>query len=276
MMSLFSGNNAVVPTQPNSLDRVKQALGTIKSALDERDNWEILAAEDEKRQVSKMNAASKPATSRARGGRGGGKTSRANKSDLRVKPPSITNIPRRVPRSLKNAVTWSIDKIDLTDINTGTGGGGVVENNYTFTQSQSPNTIQWRALFDQFYIAQVSLTFVSALPPGATYGEAILHTALDFDNATGISTLAAIDEYSTSQFDPMSTGKTITRSIKPCQKNTVSGGANTGLTRTWIDCGTGSANAHYGIRSIVDNSAVTTAYSIKVIQTMWIAYRDAI
>jgi len=207
-----------------------------------------------------------------KGGTGGGVGSMAPASaaDLRVKPPNSRNVPQNVPRNIPSQIVWDVVKLDST-ITTSTSG--VQETNYSFSLSNHPQVASWTALFDQWCIPQASVTFQSLLPPGSTLIPVKLYTALDFDNSNAITTISALEDYSTASMTVMEPQSRIVRSIRPCIKPTVSS-SNSAVDRMWIDSGTPS-NSWYAIRSMCSQSA-TSNQTISVTTVIWYAFRNQI
>jgi hypothetical protein len=170
-------------------------------------------------------------------------------------------------------ITWDVFKQDSL---IQSSSSGLVETNYTFLQSLNPQGGSWLNIFDQYCIPQVSLEFDSLTPPGQTYSSPVLYTALDFDSANNISTVAAIEEYDSCETVVMAPEKRHLRSVRPAAKGAVFNGSSSPnvevLGPIWID----SASAiiqHYGIRTIVN---FFNAGSVRVTLTQWTAYRNHI
>jgi hypothetical protein len=195
-----------------------------------------------------------------------------NRSDLRVKPPTLFDVPKSVPRNIAAMVTWDIVKVNSTISN---GSSGLVETNFAFTVNQNPQYASWLGLFDQYAIPLVSIEFDSLTPPGQTYSPPVLYTALDFDNTSNISTIAAIEEYDTCEYLTLAPEKRHLRSVRPCTKlAAASGGGGTPGVSGPIWCDSGVNNVyHYGIRSIAQFS---NAGSINVTTTLRMCYRNHI
>jgi len=275
LQSYFSGSPVVAQNAASVLERVKPALATIKAALDERDNWEVLASQHEAQEIKKMSQeSSKPAlkASSSRGGTGaGGKTQRSNKKDLKMNPSNNFRVPKKVPANIGRTIVWDMIKLDLSTI--APNSGAIVETNYGLTLAQLPQTGSWTTLFDQFCIVQMSITFESLYLSGSTTAPTVLHSAIDFDNTTNLGSIPALDDFASSQRDIMSVGKIVTRSCRPCIKGRASGTDNTNVIRSWMDCGTATSIAHYGFRTILE---IATAYNINVYMTVYVAFRNEI
>lgn len=211
------------------------------------------------------------ADGRGGGSSRGGRNNPVNTSDSRVAPRRATNVPRRVPRSLSNRIFWDVVKIRST---ISTSSSGLVETNYNWTLSTHPQSSSLSALFDQWCIPQVSVSFRCTEAPSGPTSVPELHTALDFDNAATLGTIAQIDQFATSQVDLLLFNKTVTRSVRPCVKPDIQGGNAYGVTQMWVDCGA-PATPHYGIRSIIAPSS-TGSVVIVVETTLWYAFTNII
>lgn len=198
-----------------------------------------------------------------------------NHADLLIKPPDPRNVPRRIPRNIGKMVTWDIFKQNMTIANS---GSGLVETNYSFYVTLNPQYATWLTLFDQYCIPQASIEFDSLTPPGQTYSSPVLYTALDFDNASLINTVAAIEEYDSCEVIVMAPEKRHLRSVRPCAKgvtvNTSGSGTSVSelLGPIWIDSAS-TATVHYGIRSLCN---FFNAGSVNVTLTMYTAFRNHI
>jgi hypothetical protein len=199
-----------------------------------------------------------------------------NRSDLAVRPPDLRSVPRSVPRHVASLVTWDTCKFDTTIV---VSTSSVVETNFSFQLAQNPQSGSWTNLFDQYTVVQASVSFRSEYPGGGTFSPPLLYTALDFDNTASISTIAAIEDYSTCEIKTISPGATVTRTVRPCCKAGIAasnGGTvySAGCERVWIDSGSANNVNFYGIRSIV--SQCGSAFVILATTTVWYAFRNQI
>jgi hypothetical protein len=195
----------------------------------------------------------------------------SSKADLAVKPPT-RSIPKKVPKQVSNQVVWDIVKVDSTIT---PSAGGVVETNFSASLNTHPQNSAWTALFDQWCIPQFSVTFRSLEAPGGTSSISILYTALDFDGIGAISTIQAIEDYSTCKLTTMGARSLVTRSVRPCIKlSTQQSGSNVNSTvaREWQDSGA-AGSPWFGIRSILSAS---NASAIIATQTIWYCFRNQI
>jgi len=221
-------------------------------------------------------------------GRGGGKSRRGksrgsrplssgkggfnptNQADLRVKPPSLFNVPSRIPRNLQSQVVWDVIKIDaLLSVPT----SGILEANSSFAFSSHPQVASWAALFDQFSIPQASMEFDSRMPPGSTNPSAMLYTALDFDSAASLGSIAAIEDFSTCEANPMTPAARHLRSVRPTVRSTTSSGNNLINKSMWVDSAA-PTTLFYGIRAML--GAANAAYTVNVTTTIWFCFRNQI
>jgi hypothetical protein len=195
-----------------------------------------------------------------------------NRADLAIKPPSRTNVPRSIPRSVGSAVTWDIVKIDSLITSS---GSGLVETNFSFTITQNPQYASWFTLFDQYSIPMATVEFDSLTPTSQSYASVRIYTALDFDNTGAISTVPAIEEYDSCEVLTLAPEKRLMRSVRPSCKGTVSagGGGSPEVTGpVWCDSGVNNVY-FYGIRSIAN---FYNAGSIAVTQTLYMCFRNHI
>lgn len=192
------------------------------------------------------------------------------RSDLAVKPPTQLNVPTSVPRVIAGVIAWDSVKTDSTITSSTTV---ITETNFVFSLSLHPQSASWIALFDQYCVVQATVTFYSALPPGSVSNPNQLYTALDFDNNANIGTVAAIEDFATCENVAMQPTTVHMRSVRPCNKGMVGGGASAVPQRTWLDCAT-STTSHYGIRSIVAVNG--TSQPIRVSVYVVYAFRNQI
>jgi len=209
--------------------------------------------------------------SRARGRSG---TNPSNSSDLAVNPPTH-NIPTTVPKQVSNQLAWDVVKVDST-LTPSTGG--ITELNFSAALTDHPQASAWAQLYDQWCIPQFSVTFRSLESPGGTSTISILYTALDFDSVGTLGSIPGIEDYATCRLDTMTTGSSVTRSVRPCVKistGQVPGSGtnvNASLDRVWQDSGA-TGTPWLGIRSMVSAS---NSAAITCTKTVWFAFRNQI
>lgn len=259
-----------------SLERVRQALRPLKLALDERDFWNSAAHEHEAQEMAKR----KTRNSRRVRGRGVDldryPTTQGHAGiqakDLSLTRRSFRNVPSKVPRNIAAQIVFDVVRV-LSAITTSTGG--LVETNFSFTLNTHPEQAQWSALFDQWCIPQVAVTFTNTEAPGATGSLPTLTTAVDFDNTTNLGSATLLLEFENSQSVTLAPGASHTRACHPCVKTMLaSSGSSSGVDRMWCDS-SNPGGTWFGIRSIAV-PAVTATNTISVTQTIWYAFRSGI
>jgi len=130
------------------------------------------------------------------------------------------------------------------------------------------------SIFDQYYLhsAVITLTNDFHAASATTFTYPVVHTAIDFDNVTALTTIAGIESFGTHNVDVLTPGKSVTRIIMPCN-NTASNGAGL-VTRMWVPT-TQTNTRFFGFRSITE-SAVTSGAILNVhISCIW-AFRNTI
>jgi len=196
-----------------------------------------------------------------------------NQSDLRVKPLSLTNVPKSIPRNVTSQVVWDVVKLDgaITSSNT-----ALVETNFSYALSNHPQVSSWTSLFDQWALPFFSVEFDSKIPPGFQYTPPTLYTALDFDSGSNIGTISALEDYGSCEAVAMEPGFRVLRSVRPSCKGVV--GSGTGSPQAVLSgpvwCDSSYTNIpHYGIRSILGQS---TAAVVGTTVTLWFCFRNTI
>jgi len=210
-------------------------------------------------------------------GSGSNQIAPVNRQDLSIKPPDVRNVPRSVPRNVAALIAWDTVKLDVAITSSTTT---IVETNFQFSLQGHPQYASWAALFDQYHIAQASVTFRSWQPPGSTTAPGNLYTALDFDSAGSLGSIPAIEDFSTCAVHLMNEGAVFTRTVKPCCKIPIalSNGSGTNYTadpeRVWIDTTSATNIGHYGIRSILGNTGAV--YQVIATVTIWYAFKNQV
>jgi hypothetical protein len=259
---------SLIPSNANSLglNGLKQAFSTIKSALDDRDNWEMLASNHEASQV-----ASAKGTSQARLTSGRSSSSSfggmipTNHTDLKVKPLKVTNLPSRIPRGIASQVVYDVVKIDSQFTTSATS---IVEINDSFSLSQHPQYALWTQLFDQWGIVQASITYSSLFLEGSGIAPVMLYTAIDFDNASPVNSVASIEDFGSCVAKSFGLNQRITRTVRPCVKDAIIPNASQGVIRQWCDSSYPTAT-HYGLRMI---AGIDPAGSYQIQKTTCIVF----
>jgi hypothetical protein len=252
-----------------TLDRVRSALAPLKAALDERDGWELLAAAHERKEVEKM--ASKPAITGGGGRKGGARSIGMGGSDLKIGPRNPTRVPVKIPRSIRDQVVWTVQKINGTSFSTSTSA--ITEQNTFVTLGTLLQVANWTALFDQYCIVAFSVSMEVNLPPGGTAAFGQVYTAIDFDNVAALGTISTIESYATCKVQNLRVASVIKRSCRPCVASSVGPSTLGGVEKLWIDCAY-TAVPHYGLRSIF--SITGAALTVVPVIEMVVAFRSNI
>lgn len=210
----------------------------------------------------------------AAGASGFGTMNPVKQSDLRVRPPSLLNVPSSVPRNIQRQIVWDVVKLQsLIPAST-----TLVETNYLFTLTQNPQYTSWVSLFDQYSIPQVTIEFDSLTPPGDVGSSPTLYTALDFDNGNTLGSVSAILGYDTAESVVMAPQSRHMRSVRPSSKIAAqqSGGGSSQAVVSgpvWVDSTFASQN-FYGIRSILTSLAPSTG--VNVVTTIYFCFRGRV
>jgi len=196
------------------------------------------------------------------------------RGDLLLAPSQPTQVPQRVPRQFARQIVWDTFKVDSTiSLTLATN----VETNFAFIITASPQLASWVALYDQYFIAQVAVSFANLEAPGALTSLPVLHSAVDFDNTTALGSLAAIETFESHLVDVLSPGKTVTRMCRPCVQSQVVPGAGVGIANSRFWLATVNTNVSwYGIRSWFEGTAGATATVIHTTVTYWVAWRSGV
>jgi len=193
-------------------------------------------------------------------------------SDLSLTRRSFRSVPSRVPRMISAQIVYDVVRLTST-ITTSTGG--LIETNFSFSFNSHPELTQWQALFDQWCIPQVAVTFTSTEAPGSTGTLPIITTGVDFDNTTNLGSITLLLEYENSMQLTLAPGMSHTRACHPCVKTSLSAsGSSAGVDRMWCDS-SNPGGTWFGIRSIF-STASTAVSLISVTQTLWFAFRSGI
>jgi hypothetical protein len=196
-----------------------------------------------------------------------------NRSDLAIKPPDNTNVPRSIPRNVQSLIAW--DSVKINSLITGTSS--IVETNFAASLQAHPQSSSWSSLFDQWCIPQFTVEFDSQIPPGATSIPPVLYTAIDFDNVNNLGSISSLEDYASCEARQLTTGVRTMRSVRPTVKvvQGVSGGSSSisGVSKAmWTDSAQ-ITTLYYGVRSILGISPSTV---VNVTWTIWFAFRNQI
>jgi len=253
------------------------AAAISKIVMDQLSDWVVTdkspaSVVDDSKSLSKPSVAFAQGTS-IRGSRTGGrsisrriKTLPVNRSDLSIKPPSA-RIPTNVPSQIANVIFWDVTNVRSTMAY----AVGITESNFAFSLASHPKVASLQTIFDQWCIPLVSVTWMNLSSPGSLNVLPELHTAIDFDGIATLGSIAAIDQYDTIIVTPMADGKKYTRSVRPSNVSTLTGGSGS-VPGSWCDVATPSVNFN-GIRSIINNLSAYATGSIIVEYNCWFAFR---
>jgi len=194
------------------------------------------------------------------------------RSDMRLTAHNFRRVPSSVPRSIASQIVYDVVRL-ASNIQTALAAN--TETNFAFSLNNHPELAQWAALFDQWCIPQVAVTFTNTEAPGSTGQLPILTTAVDFDNSANLGSVTLLLEFENSQQVTLASGMSHTRACHPCLKVSLSSsGSSAGVDRMWCD----SANpggTWFGIRSIM-NQTLTAVSNVQVTTTLWFAFRSGI
>jgi len=258
------------------------AAAVTKLVMDQLSDWVVTDKSPTMVDPGRKTSLSAPSThtsvafaqgTSTRGSRSGGrsssrriKTMPINKSDLSIKPPSA-RIPTNVPQQIANALFWDVTNVRSSMAYT----AGITETNFAFSLASHPKVANLQAIFDQWTIPLVSVTWMNMYPPGAAVNLPELHTAIDFDGIATLGSIAALDQYDSVVVTPMADGKKYTRSVRPANVSTLTGGSGN-VPGTWCDVATPSVNFN-GIRSIINVTSAIATGAVVIEYTCWFAFR---
>jgi hypothetical protein len=249
-------SNSVGP----ALSGIKQAVEYLKGALDERDSWEVLAAEHDSKSVGKL-AQSSPSHPLATRRIKGKQSSRNPATRWKIPTPlSWKRINRQVVQDLvsyRSTIT--------------TGSGGITETNFNWNLNSNPLGSSWQVLFDSWMITKAKIQLTSTQGPGSTASIPIVHTAIDYDSINNIGTLQFIDEFENLVVKPIGPGRQFTRTITPATSPDIGGQSGGGTGASWVDTAFPSIN-FYGYRTMFETASSGSTISVEV--TLWYAFRN--
>jgi len=193
-------------------------------------------------------------------------------SDLTYKPvPPVYSA--KPPRQLLNQIFFARQSTFATITSSNTLP---VEANLSFSAADDMEQYgAYLSIFDQYYLhsAVVTITNEFHVSSATAFTYPVVHTAIDFDNVTNLTTIAAIESYGTHNVDVLTPGKSVTRIILPCNNsngNNVSGN----VTRMWVPSAQTNAR-FFGFRSITENASGSGSILNVHISCIW-AFRNTI
>jgi len=201
-------------------------------------------------------------------------------ADLRMKRQSW-NLTQSPPKNYLSTPYWIQTTWD-TSLNL-SAGGAVVENAQGFVLSAFPDASAIASLFDQYCIYSVHVRAIldltaSTVVVGARYGQ--IYSALDFDSSGAVSSVGAIERYSSLQVAELVPDKSYERFVKPaCMLVTGSSNStsSTGvaLGRFWLNSATQNV-PHFGIRFLTAGNGSVTSPLVRFYITAIIGVRNTI
>lgn len=190
----------------------------------------------------------------------------------------------RRPRSIVSKpngpyqITQCVDKGSFANTN-------IVESQvaYEFKLSDLDQVASLTALFDQYRVDKVELTFIprsqvdSASGVAVAAGPSYMYTCLDYDDANIVS-LSAIREYGSSKCHNVVDGGNIQIVLKPhIALAAFGGGVFTSYSNrqgVWIDVAS-TGVSHYGVKAVLPaTGAATSSISFDVQAKYWITFRN--
>jgi len=198
-------------------------------------------------------------------------------SDLRQKQPSF-NLVQSPPKNFLNAIHWIKDSFNWST--TISGAAGVTELNQAFNLGQCANATAVASLYDQYCIysvhTKIMMTGNAIITAAVSYGQ--LYTALDYDNASNITTVSAIQQYSSVESSEIYPGKSYERYLKPCVGNIIGSSNGSAVTtnpaRLWVNSSS-TSQPHYGLRTINVGNSTAQTYGLDAVSTFVIGLRNS-
>jgi len=185
-----------------------------------------------------------------------------------------------IPLVLKpaNRNIYTTDQLYNVGVITSSGTGGLeVDNGFSFTFGALDGYASLAAVFDQYRIIQISVTFaptlnmVTSSSGGVQVGN--FYTVIDFDNAA-TANVAALRQYENCMTTPAYAPQT--RTFTPHVALAAYGGAFTSYANEgpkWIDSAS-TAVQHYGVKTALTSCAVTSTIIYEVTARLVIQLRN--
>jgi len=183
------------------------------------------------------------------------------------------------PRNFAQGITWITDTW-FSQLNI-SGAGALTESNFAYVLSNLGNASSLVSIFDQYCVYAVftsfTLTPVAITTAAVSYGQ--LFTAIDYDNANTIGSVAAITQYSSMEFSEIIPGKSHERFLKPCVGAIIGAGNASAVTtspqRMWVNSAV-TSQPHYGLRVIVVGNSTTQTYTLDITHRFIVGFRNTI
>lgn len=136
---------------------------------------------------------------------------------------------------------------------------------YQFRLDQVPNFTEFTALYDQFKINAVKLTFYPQVTENISLGtinnpvaSARFYSCLDFNDSAPPTTIDEVREYQSCKRTPIL--KPHKRYLKP---RIMDRGQIYNPGRPWLSCDTARSEPHYGVKIGVENMSSTTTSTME-------------
>jgi hypothetical protein len=235
-------------SNPLSLQSLRNALMPLKAALDERDNWELLAHADEKQRVA---ALPKTAALRRSGARRGGGL--------------VPQRPPRIPRSLGRQL-FITKSVQNATVATNTV---YVSNYVSITLSNDPNAASYTSVFDLYWIVKVRFSMVNLAAPGSVSALPVVILVPEFTGAT--PSWSAIQGYEKAKERILSSGRKISLSVSPRFLSTQNGSNSPISQATWLNCTTTTV-PWYGVSYSINAQPAGNPNTLETVLEVWTAF----
>lgn len=249
--------------------RARDALAPLKAALDERDNWEILAAADEAKQVSQMTSGtvrqttnSRPTLSLSSGRRSGGKRGKG------MFPPIPSSL-RPFPTPTRRVVPFksSYNLTFTNSITVGTFGN-------LFAQFSSlADATAFASTYDLYLITGVKMEWFCPIAPGSTNGLSDLIMAPEY-TATAPSGLGQLYSWSGCKTKAMTSGSKFSMSFPfpRYQVNTSTTGQQS--VSDWVNLSVTTSSWFFAVYGLTAGTTATTSYNAVITLYGYLANED--
>jgi len=247
------------------LANVRSALGPLKAALDERDNWEMLAAADEAKQVSQMTASSAKQSSLSPTPRNKLSGIRSRKGTRGTAVTAGTLLTPKIPRNFDKQIYFHYG-LNTTTITSSTTTSSILTINTT--GGGDPNYTQNSAIFDCFWILKLRVTFQNNQPPGSLVQTPSVYMAPEFEGITPAN-ITILRGYNSLRKRLLPSGRTFSYSVAPRFQDALALGSASDVG--WLTATTASGTAVWnGIAVGLDVQNTATTYPIQIeIWTAW-------
>jgi len=135
---------------------------------------------------------------------------------------------------------------------------------YSFTLSAFPDYNEFTALFDTYRFEAVRVTFIPNIPTGTT--PLRFYTALDYDDATPLTSIGQIQEYDSVQTSNPNAGRSFSRVLSPKFAVAAYSGTFTSYSQSAAWCDAGSPGIQwFGLKyALEQGTTAQTVYAVEV------------